>query len=451
MPVRIHRALGCYAISAALASLAWCVDPIDTAGKAGWDGWRGDLHVFYEGHRGGEAFTGSALTSAAAGWGVWQWHLYRLEARVGLQGQVIESDPYHETNNNSRFARAGLWFTDMSLRYPLGAPGGGSDIQFGVFRAHPGEGPDLFGNYVTRSEPYPGRMPLPDRAADTLGSAAELSEGLRIASGAVGGPLRAEALLLEEKGDFSCFGFLEGTLPRGLRWSLSAGVRHAFDWHHNDEFYSEPFWAKGGSGVVPIDSARSAEANGSAFSDSGGITQRALVLSARLEWLQAFGKPGMGGAFGEVALLGWENQPLLYQDRWRRLAATLGLRPPTWGLLQLCLLQLEWRPGAYHPIGFTYGSSGSGGYLEPADAASPWSYAVLLGRDIGRHWAVRSRFSYAPQVWTDVRDPWDEGYERVAERVAPDIHRGKEQLSLQLRVEYRFGRLMMPVANTDIR
>lgn len=444
MPLRIHHALGSCVISAVLVSPLWCADPIATPRIAGWDGWRGDLHAYYEAHWGGKGSDGSDPADAVAGWAVTQWHLFHLEARIGLQAQAEESALYHQNPYSSRMVRSYIQFTEAGLRYAFDGPGGGGDIQLGFFRPHPGTGPDLFGNYILRSEPYPGRMPLENPAADTLGSTADPDLGLRIAYGAEGGPLRAEAMVLESPGvigDYSWFGFLEGTLPRGLQWSVSAGLRHAFGLTRNHNFYSELVWARGKTGVVPIDSARSAEENGAAFSDSGGITQRALVLSARLEWLQSFSAAGPGGAFGEAALLGWANQPLLYEDRWRRLAVTVGLRPPTWGLLQLCLLQLEWRPGAYHPVGFTYAPY-ERGYFEPADVASPWSYAALLGRDIGRHWALRGRFAYAPQVWTDAWYNPGWGFEPIFERIKPDIHRGKGQVSLQVRAEFRFGSLL---------
>jgi hypothetical protein len=56
--------------------------------------------------------------------------------------------------------------------------------------------------------------------------------------------------------------------------------------------------------------------------------------------------------FGEVAVLGWGNQPLFYEKRGERIPVMLGLNVPTFRLLDLLSVQVEYYKSPYNDIDY---------------------------------------------------------------------------------------------------
>jgi hypothetical protein len=367
-----------------------------------------------------------------SGWSDWRWHWNRsgIWIQAGIEGELLSS----LSEEDAHASGGGASIREFNLGVPFGDSGSLSQVQIGVFPVRPGEEPDLFGNYVARYEPYPREISRYRRASDSLGSTGNPGTGLRAALGRAGDPLRSEFLALWELGDVSFFGYLDGTLPHGFDWSLGVGWWHALAGENFRWYEDQLVWAKTDSGYLPIDYARNA---GLAYSDSGGITPRGWAASARLQWIGSAEAMGRYGAFGEAALLGIENQPLFYEDRWRRGAATVGAYLPTGGWLQVCLVQAEWRPVGYHLNDALRAQSAERYGFSRGDSASVWSYAALLGRDFGRHWALRGRIAYAPREWTY----WMNGsYYQGYGPVSPALNRGGQEFTFQFRAVFRFGR-----------
>jgi hypothetical protein len=421
---------GASSLLLAAGILAWAADA-----RAGFDGWRGDLNGLYESSR--EA-TGVypdrfAPVEGISGWTDWQWHWVRsgIGIQAGIEGEFLAS----LFQRNSRLGQGGAAVHELNLKIPFGDSGSGSQIQIGAFPIRPGKDPDLFGNYLARYEPYPGVIPYYPWSSDSLGSTQSPGAGLRAALGLPGAGLRPEFLALWDRGDVSFLAYLDGALPNGFDWEMGLGWRNALASESRRKRENYLVWAETDSGYLPIDYAREA---GLAYTDSGGITATGWNLSARLSWTRNDEAMGRFGAFGEAGLLGIANQPLYYEDRWRRVAATLGAYLPTWGLFQICLIQAEWRPIAYRMNDAIRARSGERNVFA-SDAVSAWSYAALLGRDFGRHWALRGRIAYAPRARAY-------GTSRVYGAIPePDpywaaLDRDRSEVTAQIRAVFRFGR-----------
>jgi hypothetical protein len=404
--------------------------------RAGFDGWRGDFNTLFESEHPAYGYYYPESSYPGLGWSGssdWQWHWIRSGTwiRAGVYGEYV-FPLFEEKNPYRRVSRGWVGVRDLNAGIPFGDPASGFRIQLGYFPIRPGESPDLFGNYVARYQPYPGEAAYPPRASDSLGATGEPALALRAAFGGARDPLRSEFFLLKEEGGLSLLAYLDGALANGFDWGLGAGWRHAFAWDKRGRSDRWTVWAKTDQGYLPIGFALD---TGMAISEAGGISAKGWTLSARLRWMAATEALGRYGAFGEAGLLGLENQPLFYEDRWRRLAGTAGAYLPTGGLLQVCLIQMEWRPGGYHWNEAIRANSAQN-YVQPADAVSPWSYAALVGRDFGRHWALRGSLAYAPRLWS----AWiNQEYDPAVEPVYPYVHRGKRELAARLRVVFRFG------------
>lgn len=410
--------------------LAWAADA-----RAGFDGWRGDLNGLYESSHPALLFYSDRLApvTGLSGWSDWRWHWIRsgIWIEAGIEGEFLSS----LDERDYRLSRGGIEVRELNLGVPFGdsATGAASEIQIGIFPVRVEEDADLFGNYVARYEPYPGVIPYYPWTSDSLGSTSRPGQGARIALGAPASPLRSEFLALWDMGDVHVLGYVDGTTAKGLGWSLGAGWRHALASDTRHRIERRRVWAKTDSGYLPIGYAQNA---GLAYSDSGGITARGWSFSARLRWIHPDGPAGRFGAFAEAALLGWADQPLYYEDRWRRGAATVGAYLPTAGWLQVCLVQAEWRPAAYH-ANDALRARPELRYWIAAEPATPWSFAALLGRDFGRHWALRGRFEYAPRGQSQRMYV---GYAPETDPISYGFERGRREWAFQVRALFRFGR-----------
>lgn len=89
-----------------------------------------------------------------------------------------------------------------------------------------------------------------------------------------------------------------------------------------------------------------------AYSKTVGMTNQAINLMARasLDFNALLDLPENWGPFrlfGEVALLGVENQPVYYEDRMDRVPMLAGIHVPTFGLLDLLSVEVEYCRNPY--------------------------------------------------------------------------------------------------------
>jgi hypothetical protein len=315
-----------------------------------------------------------------AGQALVQGHVFRLVARLGLGLAYGKSDfsvaasPYER----SYFLKKG--WGEFSLRLPFGPTEAEDGIQVGLMPLQSDPDAVLFGNYLARYSSYSIPQVRGARVWDSLGSLAPRAEAVRIVLGRSGGPLRMEGGIVRDGNDYSWFGLLSGKAPRKVDWGLGISVYRAFDGGSKLE---EPI--RDGMVIVnPDDSVNR---------DTVRFTLIAPMFSARAaidfaSWLGGTAPEGRyGGVFAEAALLGWKDIPYVLPDRLRRIAWTVGARIPTFGWLDVCVAQLEWR---YKGDGSSKSNNGTwfpGTYRRP----SPWSAGLLLTKRLGAHWEAQAR------------------------------------------------------------
>jgi hypothetical protein len=114
--------------------------------------------------------------------------------------------------------------------------------------------------------------------------------------------------------------------------------------------------------------------------------------------------------YGEVALLGWENQPGYYENRWERVPLMLGFNLPAFKLLDLLALEVEYFPnpmdddmeqmiskGNYNPIPY-----GSGLLFPSKDHRDDWKWSVYASKQVLTGFSLRAQIANdhfrAPQI-----------------------------------------------------
>jgi hypothetical protein len=114
--------------------------------------------------------------------------------------------------------------------------------------------------------------------------------------------------------------------------------------------------------------------------------------------------------YGEVALLGWKNQPGYYEKRWERVPRMFGVNLPAFRLLDLLSLEFEYFPnpmdddmeqmvskGNYNPIPY-----GSGLLFPHADHRDDWKWSVYASKQVLSGFSLRGQIANdhfrAPQI-----------------------------------------------------
>lgn len=344
-----------------------------------------------------------------------QAHAYRLVARLGAaSGYPKEPFPARSgnTGKDGRITYYALGISEASLRLRLGQPETDQGIRIGWMPLQGNPEAVLYGNYLARYQPYPVFVARGAAAWDSLGSLAPRVAGALLALGRPDGLLRAEGWLVKDDRDYSWLAFLSGQAPRKIKWGLGVSGYRVF--------------TPGENLVTPAKEPATGDTAGSVFIDddlpgSGDtvyFTYSATLYSARasLDFASLAGSASAGrygGVFAEAALLGWNVYPPYYPDRWSRFAWTAGTWIPTFGWLDACLAQVEWRrPGDEFLIGTLNGSwhptpvpSGYGvnqppdnggpnpefaNPPEPRRRASPWRSGLLLAKRLGRHAEIQA-------------------------------------------------------------
>ena len=114
--------------------------------------------------------------------------------------------------------------------------------------------------------------------------------------------------------------------------------------------------------------------------------------------------------YGEVALLGWKNQPGHYEKRWQRVPLMLGFNLPAFKLLDLLSLEVEYFPnpmeddmeqmiskGNYNPLPF-----GSGLLFPSKNHRDDWKWSVYASKQVLTGFSLRAQVANdhfrAPQI-----------------------------------------------------
>jgi hypothetical protein len=114
--------------------------------------------------------------------------------------------------------------------------------------------------------------------------------------------------------------------------------------------------------------------------------------------------------YGEIALLGWKNQPGYYEKRWNRVPRLLGFNLPAFKLLDVLSLEIEYFPnpmaddleqmiskGNYNPMPF-----GSGLLFPDVDHKDDWKWTVYASKKVLDGFSIRAQIANdhfrAPQI-----------------------------------------------------
>jgi hypothetical protein len=333
-------------------------------------------------------------------------HWLRLEARIGIGlAGVLPHEKNAQTNSfgGHQFRLHSTSFDEFNLRLPLPWPGQGAALQAGRLRLRTDPEAVFFGEYLLRYGAYPGYEERTAPPWDSLGSVAPRIDAVRLALGGPGSRLRSDWLLLVDSSDlkgnrdFSPALFLDATLPRGF--SIGAGVEllrwfsTAYDGLKSpgEDIRSRTPLPNSGDTVpesqvdtITFSNTRS----GTLVSLRAGLDVRALAGSDPGGWSDA-------RVFAEVALLGWANQAVLYRDRLRRVAFTLGAHAPTHGLLDDLCLQAERQ--ALH--GKLSDGSASYSFFHPVPYRTEpdnWSLGAYAAKTVWVHLTVQAWILYQP-------------------------------------------------------
>ncbi len=335
-----------------------------------------------------------------------------LEARLGIGGIFLT--PHYDSPEGSarrRLTSFRVAIDEAALRLAFPRFGPAAAFEFGVFRFQSNPDAALFGEYLTRYGAYPGSVERGPLQWDSLGSLAGQMEALRLTWG--GPRLRSDFLWLFDSSavdghaDFSYALFLEGTFARGFTWGAGGELFRAQSSEPEGltSHSSRNGYVKTGSGYVLLDDLpfdtvpRPRE-------DTGYFTRSATMFSLRaaVDFGDLFGTEGeMAGGwpdwrlFAETALLGWGDQPLFFEDRWSRLAWTIGAHAPTGGWLDDLCVQAERHPSHYRLV---LRPAINGVNLSGPEEREPekWKFGALASKTVWGGFAVQFQYLFQPMI-----------------------------------------------------
>lgn len=374
-----------YAAFLVMLAMAWHTPPCAEMAHPHTSDWGIDRFPIYT-HFGYEPFFYEGQDDLGAPQSQWNFtsealltaHLYRLEAGLGVALRLwgLNYPEENEFANHNRVAKLSPELKNAWLRYPFGADPQGAAIQAGVMPLQSHDNAILFGNYLVRKDPHHdfNRRVVTD--LDSLGSLAPSLTGIALTIGDQGAPARAEAWLFGDDEEYSLFGLISGTALHGFEWGFGFCAYRIIP-QRDAETYLH--W----------------ESSDDSIPDTVQWTYRDFLFSGQAaidiaSLLKNDNPKGLyGGLFAEVALLGWKHNPFTTMGRFDRLIWTLGAHLPTFGWLDVFVVQLEKRPQ------WNYRPEWSSGWATPH--VSPWSAGALLSKSIG------ARLSFQFRVMTGQR------------------------------------------------
>jgi hypothetical protein len=412
----------------------------------------------------------------------------RLEVRIGVGG-LFWYAASNETDPVRRLVRYGAGAGEASGVYSFGDPSTpSSKLQIGLFPIKYSPSHNL-GEYLYRSGTYPGY--LITGGWSYMDASSYLAEGVRFSLPTFGSKVVHEFTVLMERdlsplNDFSP-GYNLTVKPNsflefggGIVWShgLSTKPSHLAR-KEKENAYSKNsnlpvFGAEkclNGNGicevsrdtlpighpdnpltipltVVHYDTSVQAKVTLSDWqrcksgdcSDIGYYTFRGFKAVARatvdfgaLIDVQAI-PPGTFRAYGEVALLGVENQPFFYEKRSERMPMTLGVDVPTFGILDRLSAEVEYNKSRFRnttyavnqnqypiPLGhndLSGSETGGYGYMGAGETKDDLKWSILANRKLAEGLNIRAQVASDhmrhPDFWgvmsdepaTRTKDQW---------------------------------------------
>lgn len=231
-------------------------------------------------------------------------------------------------------------------------------VQFGLFPHKYSEAVNL-GEYLYRSGTYPGV--IYSGGWSYINSASYLAQGARISVPTFDGKLTHDVTFYMERGIEPTHNITPGymiTAKPTKYFQAGAGVV----WSHGLPLKSdrlitpksvENAYSKSTGMAAFGDTAAVNPCRDGTTSDCGYYTFKGFKVAARASadigaLLEVDGiKPNDFKIYTEVALLGVENQPHIYEDRMERMPIMVGVNLPTFGLLDRLSGEIEYRKSKY--------------------------------------------------------------------------------------------------------
>ena len=345
-----------------------------------------------------------------------------LEARLGLGGILFYPRQYGSSEDfaQSRLVKFLPGLDEAALRLTFPWTGPTTALELGRFRFRTNPDAVLFGEYLTRYGAYPGSVERSPPRWDSLGFLTGRVDALRFTWG--GPAVRTDFLWLwdssavEGKTDFSLALFLEGAITRGLTWGAGGELFRALSTEPQGLAPHSGWdgYVKTDSGYVLVWDLKD-DTVPRPREDTGYYTRSATMFSLRaaVDFGDLYGTEGEGAGgwldwrvFAEGALLGWGNQPIFYEERWSRLALTIGAHAPTGGWLDDLCFQAERHPTHYRvfqypsqfrPVGSPGDSNLKPQILEERETEK-WSWGAFAAKSIGGSLSVQFQCLFRPDI-----------------------------------------------------
>ena len=266
--------------------------------------------------------------------------------------------PVREFQNQRRFIRFGPGIDRANLRYENEAGGWKYSITGGLFDFAADGDATVFGDYLLRYGAYPGMgVERPQNGWAPLGDTKVPLSGIDLGLSAPSGKFRQQLLGMVDssasgKGsDFSLAYVLD--YPAGGNVELGFGI----EWLRFASTVPDETTPKNrDNAYVKTDTGYVVllwDTTGTVAGDTGYYTRTAtqIMIRAAFDLQGIFGLPSWGEkdwrVYTEAALLGVANQPVYYDERFRRFAFMAGVNLPSFGLLDRFVVEAEWHQRHY--------------------------------------------------------------------------------------------------------
>lgn len=331
----------------------------------------------------------------------------RADLFFGFAGSMIfrrqeppEQPSYH------RYRQGGAWTTldELHLTFGFDEAGWISSLRLGWFLERANPDAAMLGEYLLRYRAYPIILDEKPAPWDTLGALQARVTGIRHAAVSPGGAFRSDAVLRMERSrlgdgrDFSA-AYAAGFAPaRGIDLGIGFNADRIVTAGGRLSLGREPF-AKTDSGYVLADST-TVDTVFYRHSYSTHVFMARMAVEP-LEW---FGLAASGLAwrlFAEAAVMGWENRPIYYENRFDRIPVMAGMDVPTLGLLdRLCVQWERWPSPSWVVSGYSsyYNSPvwNQGGRVVRSDRREDHRVAVFASRRLASHLVLQAWYLDAP-------------------------------------------------------
>jgi hypothetical protein len=162
-----------------------------------------------------------------------------------------------------------------------------------------------------------------------------------------------------------------------------------------------------GNPIAPgwLDSATGLPIGANFYTTAGTIVMARASLDLKKAFDSPIFRPADLRVYGEIAVLGWKNYPVFYEDRSQRMPVMGGINLPTFGLLDLFSVQIEHFGWDFLNSTYQLGSSNHAVPYFPSDkyysqnaysdlaTKDDWSWAVVLRRTFLSAFTISGQFA----------------------------------------------------------